>query len=182
MRNKPRDDLSAEYVRARLDYNPETGEFFWKHSDLVRKKSWNTKFAGKPAGFVKFGYVAISLLDKPYMAHRLAWIFMTGEWPTDEIDHIDLDKTNNKFANLRQATPVTNHGNLGLFKNNTSGFKGVYWEPKNKKWAARIKFDKVSRRLGLFKTKEDAAEAYNKAALFGFKEYARINEINRGKP
>jgi len=99
-----------------------------------------------------------------------------------ETDHIDMDGLNNQRNNLRIATKGQNEANQIIYRNNTSGFKGVHWSKGAKKWMARIKIDSQSKYLGLFESKIDAALAYNKAAIRYFGEFARINQIvSRGK-
>lgn len=115
----PRNDLTAEYVRAILDYETETGLFRWKtrsFDDGRITKIWNTKHAGKIAGTVCVqGYVAIGVDDHPRKAHRLAWLWVTGEWPV-EVDHKDRNRANNRWSNLRHADDSTNQHNRGISK------------------------------------------------------------------
>lgn len=104
-------ELTQEIVRELLDYNPETGVFTWRPRD--RKwfntdriwNSWNAKLAGKPAGTPhRSGYIWIGLNGKLLAAHRLAFLWMAGAWPTRQVDHRDRDRANNRWTNLRDAT------------------------------------------------------------------------------
>lgn len=92
-------------------------------------------------------------------------------------DHINGNKLDNRKSNLRVCTRQQNNINVGLNKANTSGYKGVAWHKRNKKWRAIIKYNKKSIWLGLYDTKEEAAIAYNKAAVKYFGEYAFINVV-----
>jgi hypothetical protein len=110
-----RNDITAEFVRSVLDYNPETGVFVWKKRNNLppRANGWNTKYAGTVAGRKKIStsYLELAINGRFYSLHRLAWLYMTGEWPKHEIDHIDANIINNpiesKFAfiNLLSRRP-----------------------------------------------------------------------------
>jgi hypothetical protein len=165
--------LDAEYVRAILDYDPETGEFRWRWRDDVRKNE-NTRWAGKVAGTVTTnGYVNISIHCRQYLAHRLAWLIVNGEWPPEEIDHIDLDKTNNRIANLRLATRQENLRNVGLRKNNFTGVSGVHWCNYARKFIAQIRIDGKKNRIGSFDTLAEAAAARAAAEIHYFGKFRR---------
>lgn len=94
-----------------------------------------------------------------------------------EPDHIDGDGLNNQRANLRLATHSQNHANRGMQRNNTSGFKGVSWQKKRKKWEARIRVNGHNVYLGYFDDIIEAARAYNRAAVKHFGEFARLNDV-----
>lgn len=152
--------ISAEFVRAYLAYDQNTGVFTWAN--------------GKKAGWVEpKGYVRICILGKNYQAHRLAWLWMTGNWPCGQIDHINLDKADNRWPNLREATNSQNQANTRAKRVNTSGFKGVYWHRRIGKWHAAISVNGRLKALGYTDTKEEAAALYQKAARKYFGEFAR---------
>ena len=150
-------DISAENLRAVLDYNKETGAFVWKSKAVAHC------YAGKTAGtYGKKGYRVIKLNQKRYPAHRLAWLYVYGEWPTMEIDHINRIKDDNRICNLRDVSSSENkHNCVDALKNNTTGFRGV--KHKGSHYEAWIKSGGVQRYLGTFKTPEDASAAYIKA-------------------
>jgi hypothetical protein len=175
--------LTLAYLKGVLDYDPETGIFTWRERRLEMfdnsKKSaaracssWNRRFAGRFAGTPdKDGYIVIVVQYRQYKAHRLAWFYMKGEWPADEIDHWDLDVANNKWLNLREATGSQNHANLSSI--GSTGFKGV--TAKGKKFYVRIKKNGETHCLGTFDRAEEAAVRYDDAATAMFGEFARLN-------
>lgn len=170
---KKEDRLTAEYVRSILLYNASTGIFTWKARSDVPKK-WNTRYAGTLAGRVSNGYYDISIFKTRYRSHRLAWLYMTGGWPKNEIDHKDLNRSNNSWANLREATRGQNAANCPLRSDNTSGVKGVSWDKKRKKWVVIFGLKNRSINLGRFQNIEDAAYRYATAAREHFGEFARM--------
>ena len=161
----------AIYLRERLDYNPETGVFIWRSRPLEHFPNaalcgtWNTRYAGKPAGFRHGkGYRQISVDDIKYMTHRIAWAMEhDGPMPQD-IDHIDGDRANNRIANLRAATRSENLANAMIARHNTSGAKGVHFNRYWGKFEAHITHHYKYYHLGKFDTLEQAAAARRKAA------------------
>lgn len=166
---KPHSDArrypSAEEIKKLLHYDPGTGVFTWKargESSSARpwaNKIWNKRFAGKPAGRLVRGYVVIAIDSRPHQAHRLAWIYVYGVEPVDEIDHLSHDRTDNRIENLRVVTRDQNQRNKGLFKTNTSGATGVRFDKSRGKWVALISIDSKRINLGRFLNKEDAVAA-----------------------
>lgn len=158
--------LTQEYLKSIIHYDAESGVFTWR----VYKGPASTRTIGTKT---KGGYTAISIDYKKYYAHRLAWLYMTGEWPENEIDHIDTDKANNKWINLRSATHKQNQANIKRRKDNTTGIKGVYYGKHVAKWIANISHNGKNINLGCYETKEDAAKAYAQAAKHYHGEYTR---------
>ena len=150
-----------------LDYDPATGHFTWKVA-----RSTNCK-VGQRAGSVNkaSGYREIWIGERAYQSARLACLWMDGEWPAACVDHINLDRTDDRWANLRHATAKQNCANRGLNSRNKSGFKGV--SAVGDKWCASIKLNGKSKNLGLYNTKEEAANTYLKALTEARGEYAR---------
>jgi len=173
-----RDHLTAEYVRERLDYELETGVLRWKSHPLLPKQV-NSLRAGKVAGTLnkKNGYLVLGIDGESYLAHRIAWLIVTGNWPTTGIDHDDRNKTNNRFTNLRQADQSPNMANRPKQRNNKSGYKGVSFHQDTQRWYACIMVNKRTIGLGRFSTPEEAAAAYNNAASAHFGKFAMLNEI-----
>jgi len=152
--------LTQERLKEVLDYNPETGIFVWKVQNGKRIK------AGDIAGSVnKRGYTVIGVDLNLCRAHRLAWFYMYGKWPDDQIDHINGQRSDNRICNLRDVTNQVNSQNLKQatrVKSSTS-YLGVYKTRKSKPWRAQISVDKKARHIGYYKTPEEANEAYLKA-------------------
>lgn len=155
MRSK--DDLTQAELKAMLYYNPETGMFLWRNQRRPSIKPWDV--AGAP---MQKGYVQIMINQCNYLAHRLAWLYMTGYWPEDQIDHRDGVKDNNAWANLRSATGSENQQNQvrAPASNKSSGLLGVTWSKPAGKWAAQIKLRGKHVHLGLFEDKHLAHAAY----------------------
>ena len=181
--------ITQEYLKKRLYYNPETGEFIWRERKAVNGgvahlKIWNIRYAGKEAGAIfvnpknTTGYRNIGIDYKSYPAHRLAYLYMVGEFPTHLIDHIDRNGLNNKWDNLRPATPSQNCANFIPPKNNTSGYKGVSFVKASGKYHAYVTVNRKRKNLGLHTTAKEAAIVVNKANREIFGEFARINAIS----
>lgn len=160
--------LTQEFVRKFLHYNPDTG--IWTHA-IARR--------GVRAGQIisvkgRDGYLKIRLFRKNFAAHRLAWFYMHGVWPEENmyLDHINRIRDDNRFCNLRLAFGWQNNANSATRKDNTSGFKGVYWQPRMEKWRAHIMIHGKTTILGYFDNPKDAGAAYEAAARELFKEFA----------
>src|ERR1044071_3707060 len=114
--------LTVERVRALLDYTPDNGHLLWRVAPSRGIK------VGAHAGCKHWsGYRRISIGGRMYMAHRLAWLHTYGVWPTDQLDHINGARDDNRISNLRECTQAENHQNYGLRDRNSSGFPGVSW-------------------------------------------------------
>jgi len=152
-----RNNLTAERVREIIDYNPETGIFIRRINSAKGKTR-----AGDVAGHIESnGYLALWVLGTKYLAHRIAWLYMTGAWPVDQIDHINRDRSDNRFENLREVNNAENQQNRSIRRDCASGFMGVR---KNKsRWMAEIRADKVRFHLGTYDTPEEASAAYLEA-------------------
>ena len=169
MMPKPKPLPTAERVRQMFDYDTATGQLRWKESP-----SPNVKIGATAGSISGSGYTYVSVDRQSYRAHRIIWLWITGEDPgADLIDHRDGDRLNNRFANLRRASYSQNNANYKKPRSNTSGYKGVSWSPSHKKWAANIRWQGKLRWLGRFDTPEHAHAAYLKAAAELFGEFAR---------
>jgi len=136
--------ITKEYLKLILDYNSDTGIFTWKFNKSKRVK------AGDSAGWLYNGYRQIEINNKQYKAHRLAWLYVNGEMPTNLIDHIDGNRSNNKISNLREATYQTNSENYKTPKTNKSGVKNVSWYKNLNKWVVSISIKKIKKTIGYF--------------------------------
>ena len=160
--------LSVKRLRSFLNYNPDTGIFYW----LVSRGRANI---GDVAGSLdKEGYRQIFIAGYNYRAGRLAWLYMTGKWPTEQIDHKNTDRLDNSWNNLRQATNTQNQRNRSLNENSNSGIKGVHWFVSGKKWKATIGYKCRMIHLGSFDSKVEAAKAYANAAKKLYGEFSRV--------
>lgn len=162
-------ELSYGRLSELLTYNPETGVFRWK---IARGRSR----AGGPAGNVdKSGYVMIRLDKRLYAAHRLAWRYVHGLWPPHGalVDHINMDRADNRIANLRLATHSQNKANRAAPVTNTTGYKGVWFDKRRGKFVAALKVEGTTKHIGYFTLASDAHDAYKQAAREYFGEFAR---------
>jgi hypothetical protein len=150
--------ITQKELKDRLEYNKETGEFFAING--------NSRWAkGRKVGTLhSTGYVFINIQGKVYKAHRLAWLYEKGKFPEGVIDHINRNKSDNRFCNLREIEITHNAENNPLKKSNTSGFPGVSFSKQMKRWRARITYGYKEKHLGYFQTAEDAYKAYQSAA------------------
>jgi hypothetical protein len=163
--------LSHDDLKHILDYNPDTGIFVWSVS------IGNIK-AGSVAGTKRRnGYIQIGIYGKVYFAHRLAWFYMTGNNPKENIDHINKNKEDNSFINLRESSYSQNMCNIDSRSDNKLGIKGVCKLKKfskNKKYRAQIQINKKKIMLGDYETVAEAHEAYKNAAIMFHGKFARF--------
>jgi hypothetical protein len=149
----------CDKIQARLDYDQATGVFVWRYCEEM-PENWNARWAGIVAGTDdRYGYRVIKIDGKRHFAHRVAWMIVTGEWPVDQIDHINGDTSDNRIANLRVVSRTENGRNAAIPSHNTSGHIGVYWHKRCGKWLAQIKVDGRDIHLGRFVAKADAIAA-----------------------
>ena len=141
--------LTQERLKELLNYNPDTGIF-------TRAIARQGARCGDVAGTGFLGYVRIRINDKRYYGHRLAWLYMYGEWPRGQIDHVNHNRADNKIINLREVNHQENQKNQTKYKNNTSGINGVCWLNTSNRWRARIKVSGKSIYLGIFSDKFEA--------------------------
>lgn len=159
--------LDHSFLLSVLHYDPDTGVFTWRVALSRRTR------VGEVAGTrMREGYTAIAVCKKKYPAGRLAFFYMTGEWPNEEIDHRNGDRSDDRWANLREASRAENNRNRGIQRTNRSGFKGVY--AVGKKWAASVRTNGRANYLGLYETPEAASLAYQTEAEKLHGAFARI--------
>jgi hypothetical protein len=146
--------MNQQRLKELLNYDPVTGVFTWRIES-------GSAHINNIAGVIKNnGYIKIGVAKKQYLAHRLAWLYMTGEWPLADIDHINRSRTDNRFENLRDVSRSINLLNSSTRKNTASGIKGVAWDADRNKWLVRFR----NTMLGRFSTLSEAADAYAMAA------------------
>lgn len=163
------DIITREQVLEVLKYEPSKGFLYWRN--CKGRKNPNV-----PAGsWMRNGYRNIKISGGQYLVHRIIWLIETGEWPENQLDHIDMNKSNNRFSNLRQATTSQNNANREKYKNNASGYKGVIWHKHTRKWRAAIGVNGKSTYLGIYDSPEEAARIYDRAALEHYGKFAYTN-------
>lgn len=158
-------NLTQAFLKSVISYDEETGLFTWISSRGKAKPN-------KPAGYLTGrGYVIIKICGFAYQAHRLAWLYFHGSHPSEFIDHIDCNRSNNAISNLREASNAQNLQNISTPRaTNKSGFLGVCKASTPGKWRAQIRFNNRPRQIGEFNTPEEAHEAY-------VKEKRRLHEF-----
>jgi hypothetical protein len=155
---------TVERLHAAFTYDPATGVF--------RKKA-----TGQQIGFRHFEYVVLGYDRKKLRAHRVAWAMTYGAWPERDIDHVNRNGTDNRLENLRLATPSQNTANT--VRRNSIGRRGV--RIMKGKYQANIKIGQKQKNLGTYGTIDEAAHAYNKAAIQIYGEFAILNPIGEGR-
>ena len=147
--------ITQQKIRQILSFEPDSGTFRW------RERHGN-KAIGSIAGHADhLGYWKVKIQGHSYRAHKLAWLYVFGEWPTFPIDHIDGNKANNAIANLRDGSCGVNQQNVRRPQtNNKSGYLGVHKRSDSKTYRVAISVDGVLRHFGGFKSAKDASDAY----------------------
>ena len=151
--------LTAERLRAVLNYDPDTGIFTWR-------RDTSKKTRGKHSGFSNDqGYLLIGVDGHKYRIHRLAWFYIHGKWPAHHIDHINGNRADNRLSNLREAEVFQNMANSRRPITNKSGYKGVSWHAGARKWQVHIKYQDINSYLGLFESAEEGHAVYCAEAI-----------------
>lgn len=159
--------ITQERLKELLSYDPETGVLKW----LTRPKS--SRRACGTAGSVRpDGYIHVMLDKKLYLAHRLAFLYMDGEFPAVVADHVNGVKSDNRWSNLRSVTVRQNRMNATVNKSSKSGVKGVYWDKGDKKWIARLYVNGKKIVVGYFPDLIGAELAVRKARIELHGEFA----------
>lgn len=167
-----KENCNIEALRQDLKYEADTGSLHWVKSGSGRNLLNPAGSLHKASNSYKLVYCG-----KQYPLHRIVWVLVRGFWPKNEIDHIDGNELNNRIENLREATPRQNSQNRSSRAGSTSRYRGVYLHSSGKCWvAAGGEFGKQSY-LGVYKTEELAAAAYNTFAKNLYGEFSRLNLI-----
>jgi HNH endonuclease len=150
--------ISFDRLREYLNYDPLSGTF----THLTDHPLWHFRQGDMAGGTDSSGYVIVGVDGRRYKAHRLAWLFMTGEWPQDCIDHRNGIRDDNRFENLRDVSSRENNTNKAAHR--SGKLPGVTFQPRREKpWRSRITLDGKQRYLGNFRTAEEAFGAYQSA-------------------
>jgi hypothetical protein len=167
MRHRWFEMLTQQRLRHLLKYNPEMGEWTW-----LNPPNHNTRLRGMPAGNTRSdGYLKIKINGVAYYSSRLAWFYMTGNWPSEEIDHIDRDPSNDRWNNLRLASSSDNKCNSSLNTRNTSGYRGIGWLPGASKWQVHVN----GVYLGRYDNADEAIEVRDSFAKEAQREFVTLN-------
>lgn len=152
--------ISQEELKSIFNYSAETGIFTWKVQPALKKNPG----IGDVAGCIhkKSGYVMLKIKAVSYRAHRLAWLYVTGENPKNHIDHINGICFDNRFINLRECRPNENNQNKKSSNNSSSKYVGVDWCKASKKWRAQIGINGKNKYIGIFESEIEAFNAYCK--------------------
>ena len=162
--------LTQQRLKQLLRYDPETGLFWW----VVPRRGVQMHRPAGRANAAGHGYCEIGVDGKLYRTHRLAFLYMEGELPDGDVDHIDRNRVNNSWANLRLASRSENCANTETRANNTSGHPGVVWDKTRGKWRAQIRLGGKKTNLGRFLTFEEAKAAHDIAAKQEFGAFANV--------
>ena len=146
--------LTQEKLKEILKYDENTGIFTW----LIRPRN-NVYFQDIAGTYDRKGYLKIIYQRKLYLGHWLAWLYVYGKWPDNEIDHINGDASDNRICNLRDVTRKQNMENKSIYKTNKSGYSGVTWHSRDKKWNVRIGHYGKRISLGYFDDLNEAISA-----------------------
>lgn len=161
-------ELDVETLKRHLLYEPETGSFIRLIGNTGKCK------VGQVAGWrTVLGYIDIKVRGIRYKAHRLAWLYMTGRLPIGDLDHANMIRHDNRFANLREATRSQNQSNRDKLSSNKSGFKGVNYHKASKKYAAQCSVNGKKKYLGIYDTPEQASAAYSAFSQAHYREFSR---------
>lgn len=148
-------------------YDAASGDLRWKTIPQHFKRA---KVGDLVGAIGAKGYRVVGIARVYYLVHRIIWKMVTGTDPVDQIDHIDGDRLNNRWANLRAATNGQNRWNAKLSKNNSSGTKGVSWDANRRVWAVAVN----GKRIGRFKDKQDAINVRMECAAKAHGEFLRV--------
>ena len=160
-----RNDLTQDRLKELLSYDGNTGLFT---SNVCRGRIKIGSIVGTKHNC---GYVQLYIDRNLYLAHRLAWLYVHGNWPDGEIDHINGEPGDTRIKNLRDVSRVQNQQNRKLSENNKSGFNGVSFDSQKSKWRARIHVNKKKVCLGLYSCIDDAISARKEANVkYGYHE------------
>lgn len=161
--------ITQSILKELFDYDHETGVFTWRPrkeysiGKYYKSSSWNTKFAGKTAGSDHSeGYWKIGIDGKQYLAHRLAWLYVYGKWPEDQLDHVDNIRNHNWISNIREANRSENNQNQikAQKRNKSTGLLGASFNKRYGTFIAQIAINGKNKSLGVFKTAIEAHDAY----------------------
>ena len=151
-------EITQELLKELFDY--DNGNLIWKKKTLPKS---NVKIGSISGTMGTHGYIQTGLFGKLYLNHRLVWIYHYGYWPTDQLDHINRIRTDNRIENLRECSNSENNQNKSMRSDNKSGVSGVSWYKKGNKWQSQLKINGKLIHLGYFDTIDNAKLVYDNA-------------------
>jgi len=157
-----------------VTYNPDTGEFFWLRGQRKGRRAGTAPTRTRT-------YRRVWIEGAEYLEHVLAWFYMTGNWPVGQIDHINRNRDDNRWCNLRDVPPEINALNKSWYSSNSTGFKGVAYCPRNGRWSASIKRFGRQRWLGYHTTPHAASKAFKEADRKWYEEHAHLLGVKEWK-
>lgn len=163
--------ISQKEIMEFLSYNPDNGLFTW-----IKSRKTSTKVGSIAGCNMPDGYIKIAFKRRNYMAHRLAWLYVHGFFPKDQLDHINGVRNDNRIVNLRECNVNENQRNRGKSPRNTSGYLGVSWSNRYNKWLVQVTFNGKCKHVGVYKNILDAAEAYKNFAKENYNGFYRENQ------
>lgn len=169
--SKRPEPFDVNYLREILEYFQETGLFRWR---ITKRANAKAGMLAAPTSKLR-PYTQIGIDKKLYSAHHLAWFYVYGHWPNypeEEIDHVNLNKRDNRISNLRMATRSLNRGNLRVYQNSKTGIKGIRRRPSGR-YEAQIQINKRKICLGTYDSMSEASSAYCAAAIKYFGHFGR---------
>jgi len=152
--------LTQELLKSLLHYDPETGVFTW-----LSDRGGGISMGDIAGGNDGRGYIRIRVMGKRHKAHRLVWLYVYGRFPSQHMDHINRNPSDNRLCNLREVNDSQNAQNRDVHKNSKSGIKGVRWHTQFSKWHVRLMVNKKQNSLGLYDTLEEAIDARKAAEI-----------------
>ncbi|AVX04196.1 hypothetical protein MXMO3_01670 [Maritalea myrionectae] len=148
-------ELTQKELFSIIKYDPETGILTW-----AQDRGSNARKGQKIGSQTEYGYVVFVINGRRYRAHRIAFLYMTGRWPAECVDHINGIRHDNRWENLREASKAENCRNASKRRDNSSGYKGVSHHKATGKFQAQIRVNKKNTNLGIFPTAKEAFSAY----------------------
>lgn len=159
---KYRPIMTQELLKEFTHYDPDTGVLKRTHALDRGHNKYEKEFI--PKSITAQGYRQLGMFKQPYLVHRLAFLYMEGRWP-NEVDHINGDRLDNRWSNLREVTSSENKRNMGIHVNNKSGVPGVYWYPRYSKWEVTIRSNGEHIYLGRYDDLDEAIKVRKEAEI-----------------
>lgn len=172
--------LTQQRLRELLDYDPITGCFWWREQEATNSSANGprNRWAEQEAGATTVqGYRIVSVDNERFRACRLAWLYMTGEWPTNDIDHRNGNQADDRWENLRSATKAQNMQNAKMRADNKSGARGVSWNKRKQKWHVRVNADGMMYHCGYFDDFDKAVAVRDAKAIQLHGAFVRLNQL-----